>query len=136
MIAMPQAAQARIAVSPYDMIGGAPAIRAIVDRFYDLMETDPAYAGLRALHAPDLGPMRSSLADFLTAWSGGPRDWFEKRPGACVMSAHRNIAIDVSTRDLWVHAMGRAIDEHLEPQLAASMIEALGRMATAMIRDR
>jgi len=117
------------------MIGGADTIRSIVNRFYDLMDTDPAYARLRALHAPDLGPMRASLADFLMAWSGGPRHWFEQRPGACVMSAHRSIAVDIATRDQWVEAMRRAIDEHLEPGLGGSMIEALGRMATAMVRD-
>ena len=56
----------------YETIGGASAVRAFVDRFYDLMEGEPAYAALRALHAPDLGPMRESLAGFLTAWLGGP----------------------------------------------------------------
>ena len=116
------------------MIGGAVTIQAIVKRFYDLMESDPAYAQLRALHAPDLGPMRESLTDFLIAWSGGPRHWFERRPGACVMSAHRNVAVDAATRDQWVDAMHRAIDENLEPGIGAAMIDALGRMATAMIR--
>ena len=48
----------------------------------DLMEADPAYETLRALHAADLSPMRDSLSDFLMAWLGGPRDWFVQRPGA------------------------------------------------------
>lgn len=130
---MPQAAQAKISNIPYDIIGGSEAVRAMVDRFYDLMESDPAYTELRAMHAPDLGPMRKSLTDFLIAWSGGPRTWFEERPGACVMSAHRSLPIEVAHRDQWVHAMRRAADEHLDPRLAASMMDALGRMADAMV---
>ena len=62
--------------TPYDRIGGREVLRAIVNRFYDLMDEDPAYAGLRAMHAEDLAPMRQSLTGFLTGWSGGPRDWF------------------------------------------------------------
>jgi hemoglobin len=126
--------QAKIPTTPYEMIGGAEAIHTIVNRFYDLVESDPAYAKLRAMHAPDLAPMRKSLAGFLTAWSGGPRDWFVQRPGACVMSAHARFPIDEAASDQWIDAMRRAVDEHLEPRFAASMMEALGRMARAMIR--
>jgi hemoglobin len=131
---MQEAVQTKVPTTPYQMIGGADVIRAIVNRFYDLVDLDPAYAQLRAMHAPDLGPMRRSLADFLIAWSGGPRHWFEQRPGACVMSAHAKFPIDEAVSDQWVDAMRRAVDEHLEPRFAGSMIEALGHMARAMIR--
>jgi hemoglobin len=130
-----QAAQAKVPTSPYEAIGGADTIRAIVERFYDLMESDPAYEKLRGLHAPDLGPMRKSLAGFLIAWSGGPRTWFEERPGACVMSAHRDVDVDVEVRDQWVHAMERAAQDHLDPRFAEAMMEALGRMASAMVQQ-
>jgi hemoglobin len=131
---MQQAVQAKAPTTPYEMIGGAPVIQSIVDRFYDLMESDPAYAELRAMHKADLAPMRASLAEFLMAWSGGPRIWFEKRPGACVMSAHAKLAIDHPTSEQWIDAMRRAVEEHLEPQFARSMIEALSHMARAMVR--
>jgi hemoglobin len=45
-------------------------MRAIADRFYTLMDTDPAYAQVRAMHAADLGPVKASLASFLAGWSG------------------------------------------------------------------
>ena len=61
------ASQVQQQATPFDLIGGHPAIQRIVERFYDLMEQDPAYAELRALHAPDLSPMRRSLALFLAA---------------------------------------------------------------------
>ena len=39
--------------SPYERIGGREVLQRIVDRFYDLMDSDPSYAALRAMHAPD-----------------------------------------------------------------------------------
>ena len=96
--------------APYDLVGGAVVVRNIVDRFYDLMDQEDAYRELRALHAPELGPMRVSLAGFLNAWLGGPRDWFDDHPGVCMMSAHARLPITGETADQWCDAMRRAID--------------------------
>jgi hemoglobin len=124
-------------MTPYDRIGGAPVISAIVNDFYDRMEQDPAFKELRDMHAPDLSPMRESLAGYLAAWSGGPRDWFEQRPGACIMSAHRKLATPITklTADQWVTAMHQAIDTHLghDVPLATSMKDALRQMSIGMI---
>ena len=49
------------AATPFLALGGAPGVRAIVDRFYDLMDQEPAFGALRRLHEPDLSPMRDSL---------------------------------------------------------------------------
>ena len=117
----------------YDLLGGKPVVRRLVDRFYDLMETDPAFGELRALHAPDLAPMRDSLTDFLVAWLGGPRDWFEQRPGICMMSAHRNVAITESSARQWAEAMTRAIADSVDDRaLADRMAQALSSMALGM----
>ncbi|TZG27267.1 group II truncated hemoglobin [Sphingomonas montanisoli] len=123
--------------TPYQALGGATVIEAIIDRFYDLVEHDPAYAELRAMHAADLGPVRRSLARFLTGWCGGPRDWFrEDRPGgSCVMSLHRSLAIDPATAGQWIDAMTRAIGGQpgLDESLAALMVERLDLMVRGMI---
>ena len=117
----------------YDMIGGATIVRKVVDRFYDLMDADPAYAELRALHAPDLDPMRSSLSGFLNAWLGGPRDWFEQRPGMCMMSAHRGVTIGEQTARQWADAMTKAVNEQVaDAAFATKLAEALGSMALGM----
>jgi hypothetical protein len=34
----------------FEMIGGATRLRELVDRFYDLMDLEPEFAGIRALH--------------------------------------------------------------------------------------
>lgn len=121
-------------VNPYEMIGGKAAIRAVVDRFYDLVETDPAYRRLRAMHAEDLAPMRESLAAFLGFWLGGPESWRPVNGGGCVMSLHGRFKINESDAREWMDAMTRAIsDNAVEPALAKAMTDALARMSGGMV---
>ncbi|SCW37640.1 hemoglobin [Sphingobium faniae] len=119
--------------SPYDRIGGEPVVRAIVDHFYDLLETDPNFADLRAIHATDLGPVRHGLTRFLVGWMGGPRDWFER--GSCMMSLHRALPIGPALGEQWALAMACAIaaQEDMDHALGDAMAEALGQMARAMV---
>ncbi len=102
-------AEAEAERSPYEIIGGTPAVRAIVDRFYDLMDTDPAVAELRHMHAGDLGPMRDRLTDFLVGWLGGPPLYFQRSDRKCIVSAHRPFAIGETARDQWMSCMRRAL---------------------------
>ena len=119
--------------SPYARIGGESVVRAIAQRFYDLIERDAAYADLRAIHAADLGPVRHGLTRFLCGWLGGPRDWFDRGP--CIMSLHRAFPVTPALADQWATAMACAIamEENLDPALGDAMAEALGHMARGMI---
>ncbi|HEX7752275.1 MAG TPA: group II truncated hemoglobin [Novosphingobium sp.] len=117
----------------FDLLGGAPVVRRVVDRFYDLMDADADYAELRSLHAQDLAPMRDSLTGFLTAWLGGPRDWFDERPGRCMMSAHKGVAITEASARQWADAMSRAVlDSVEEGDLVEKLAQALSGMALSM----
>jgi hemoglobin len=110
-------------------------VRQIVDRFYDLMDEDPAYAELRAMHSADLAPMRDSLTGFMVGWSGGPRDWFAQ--GKCVMSLHAPLGVTAQTARQWLEAMARAIDETVggrDPEIAKAMNDVLQQMAHGMAR--
>lgn len=121
--------------SLFERIGGTEGVRAVVERFYDLMQDDPRYAPLRAMHAEDLFPLRVSLTQFLSAWLGGPRDWFDARPGTCIMSMHRAMGITPETAAQWVEAMSRAMAEaRVERALGAQMQQAFLRMASAMMK--
>lgn len=123
------------APSLFVRIGGIEGVRAVVERFYDLMQDDPRYAALRAMHAEDLFPVRVSLTQFLSAWLGGPRDWFEARPGTCIMSMHRAMGITSETAAQWVEAMSRAMAEaRVEKALGTQMQQAFLRMAGAMMQ--
>jgi hemoglobin len=119
--------------TPYERLGGGEVIRAIANRFYDLMESDPAYADLRAMHADNLDPMRESLAGFLIGWSGGPRDWFAS--GKCMMSMHRAMPIAQNTADQWGAAMRRAIADvaPADRVMADAMAGVLEEIAASMV---
>lgn len=123
--------------TPFYKLGGHETMQAICNRFYDLMDSDPAYADLRAMHAPDLAKMKSSLAGFLAGWAGGPRDWFEANPGKCMMSAHKPFTITKAVAGQWADAMKRAIADVApeDAKLAEAMGEVLSDMAMGMGRD-
>ena len=123
--------------TPYERLGGLPVLEQISERFYDLMENDPAYAELRAMHAPDLSRMRGALAQFLMGWSGGPRDWFDANPGRCMMSVHKPYTITHAVAGQWAEAMVRAINDVLgesDPPLAQEMARVLDQLARGMGR--
>lgn len=111
-------------------------MREITERFYDLMESEPAYADLRAIHAEDLSFMRQALPSFLAGWAGGPRDWFEANPGKCMVSMHAPFPINRQTATQWAEAMNRAIAESnvADREIANAMADVLTRMATGMAR--
>lgn len=124
------------AASPYERIGGLAVLRQITDRFYDLMETEPAFRALRAMHAPDLAPMRESLPLFLAGWSGGPRTWWETNPGKCMVSMHSPFGIDQATAGQWADAMRQAIKD-VAPEdtaIADALADVLDRMARGMAK--
>ena len=124
------------AQSPYHRIGGLAVLRQITNRFYDLMEQEPEFAELRAMHGADLAPMRDSLASFLAGWSGGPRDWSLANPGKCMGSVHAPFAITAVTARQWVTAMRRAIAD-VAPQdteMADAFATVMERMALGMAR--
>ena len=56
----------------YERIGGKAVVRGLMDRFYDLMDSEPEYYGIRKLHSQDLSGSRQKLFMFLSGWMGGP----------------------------------------------------------------
>jgi hemoglobin len=86
-------------------------VRRIVDRFYDIMDSDPGAARIRAMHATDLSPMRDRLFEFLSGWLGGPPLYFQRPDRKCIVSAHRPFAIGEQERDEWMTCMRRAMED-------------------------
>jgi hemoglobin len=66
------------ATTPFVRIGGEPAVRRLVTRFYELMDTLPEAYGIRKLHQPDLSSAEEKLFMFLCGWLGGPQLYVEK----------------------------------------------------------
>ena len=44
--------------TPFEWIGGEAQVKALIERFYDLMELEPQYAALRAAHGSTLADAR------------------------------------------------------------------------------
>ena len=64
--------------TPFAWIGGEANIKALVERFYDLMDLEPAYTALRAAHGSTLDNARQRLFWFLCGWMGGPQHYTER----------------------------------------------------------
>ena len=99
----------------YELLGGEAGIRSLVDRFYDLMDTAPEAANVRALHAASLKVSREKLFLFLTGWTGGPQLYVEKFGHPMLRMRHFPFAIGERERDEWLWCMDRALDEHEAP---------------------
>lgn len=114
-------------------VGGREGLKALAARFYAIMSERPEAAGIRAMHAADLGPVTESLADFLMGWIGGPRDWFMRPDRPCIMSLHRALPIGEAARDQWLLCMKQALAETVSDEaLRFELEEAFFRTANAM----
>jgi hemoglobin len=123
---------AEIEQTPYNLIGGEAMVRRIVDRFYDIMDTEPEAASIRAMHAADLAPMRERLFEFLSGWLGGPPLYLQRPDRKCIVSAHRPFAIGAAERDQWMLCMRRALEDCGVPEEVRTLIDGpLLRMAEA-----
>ena len=103
-------AQAQRAAA-FEALGGEPQVEALVERFYDLMELDPAYAALRAVHGPDLAQARQKLTWFLCGWLGGPQHYTERFGHPRLRMRHMPYTIGILERDQWLACMGQAMAE-------------------------
>jgi hemoglobin len=102
-------------VTPFELIGGDAGIRALVDRFYDLMDSAPEAVHVRALHAASLKASREKLHLYLTGWTGGPPVYVEKFGHPRLRQRHFPFAIGTRERDEWVWCMDHALDAHDMP---------------------
>jgi hemoglobin len=97
--------------TPYELIGGDAAVRSLVDRFYDLMELDPRFTQLRALHPERLDGSRDKLYMFLSGWLGGPALYVERHGHPMLRARHLPFPIASTERDQWLACMRQALDD-------------------------
>jgi len=96
--------------TPYQILG-EDGIRRLTSAFYDIMDELPEAAGLRAMHARDLSPMKDKLADYLIGWMGGPPLYADKYGTVCMTSPHEPYHIGPQERDQWLLCMDRALQQ-------------------------
>ncbi len=110
--------------TPFMRLGGESGVRALVDRFYDLMDLEPAYAGIRALHPGTLDGSRDKLHWFLCGWLGGPDLYVQRYGHPRLRARHLPYAIGIAERDQWMACMIQAMQEQdLDTTLAQRLAE-------------
>ena len=119
--------------SPYELLGGDSAVRQLVDRFYDLMDTVPTYAVIRILHPADLTGSREKLYLFLSGWLGGPPLYAEKFGHPMLRARHLPFAIGIAERDAWLACMRQAMNDFvITADLQASLLDSMFKTADWM----
>ena len=119
--------------SAFESVGGEAPVRALVDRFYDLMDLEPAYRELRALHPSTLDGSRDKLNWFLCGWLGGPQHYVERFGHPRLRARHLPFAIGIKERDQWLACMQQAMrEQQVDESLAQRLYESFFNTADWM----
>jgi hemoglobin len=100
-------------VTVFAALGGEAGIRALVDRFYELMDGRSDAATIRALHPASLEGSRDKLFWFLCGWSGGPDHYISRFGHPRLRARHLPFSIGEPERDQWLACMGQALTEQV-----------------------
>jgi len=121
-----------------DDIGGEDSLRALVETFYDLVETLPEGSNLRRLHARGHGVdhARVEQFNFLSGFLGGRPYYKEKHGHMDVKLMHAHVPIRQSDAENWLACMRQALDAegHVGPHVD-KLNAAFARVATILIND-
>ena len=118
----------------YEMMGGERGVRALVTRFYDLMDSLPEARACRAIHPADLTGSAEKLFDYLTGWLGGPPIFVEKYGPPMLRRRHLHVAIAGPEIDGWLLCFMRAWDETVggNEELAGMVLPQIHQLARHM----
>lgn len=117
----------------FDLLGGEPGIRSLVDDFYAIMDREPFAAGIRALHPADLQGSADKLFWFLCGWTGGPDHYVARHGHPRLRARHLPFAIGAAERDQWLACMQRALTiQAWEPALRERLLRAFFETADWM----
>ncbi len=119
--------------TPFEWIGGEARVRALADRFYDLMDLEPAYRLLRASHGATLEDARDKLFWFLCGWLGGPQHYQERFGHPRLRMRHMPFSIGIAERDQWLACMAQAMAETgIDPVLRERLTQSFFQTADWM----
>ena len=119
--------------SHYERIGGADKVRALVRRFYQIMDELPESRGIRILHPPDLHNSEEKLFQFLSGWMGGPPLYVENYGHPMLRRRHLPFDIGEAERDQWLMCMNKALQEGVQDAaLRNELALALAKVADHM----
>ena len=118
--------------SIYELAGGEPVFRVLVQRFYARVASDPV---LRAVYPEeDLSAATERLTLFLIQYWGGPATYSEQRGHPRLRMRHQPFAIGQKERDAWLRHMTAAVESlDLAPAVRKALLDYFETASTAMI---
>ncbi|HEY0831506.1 MAG TPA: globin [Candidatus Dormibacteraeota bacterium] len=118
--------------SVYELAGGEPAFRLLVQRFYAAVPLDPI---MRAVYPEeDLTAATERLTLFLIQYWGGPSTYSEQRGHPRLRLRHQPFAIGQAERDAWLGHMTAAVESlELVPPVRKALLDYFATASTAMI---
>ncbi|MCK9201975.1 MAG: group II truncated hemoglobin [Gallionella sp.] len=117
----------------YERIGGEPQIRALVHRFYELMNELPEAYGIRKMHAESLAGASDKLFKFLSGWMGGPQLFVQEFGEPFLRRRHFPFAIGESEREQWMLCMDLALNDVVaDTELRRELSTAFAKLADHM----
>lgn len=123
-------------VNLYKRLGEQPGIRALVDAFYDRMDSLPEAKEVRDLHPEDLTESRQKLFEFLCGWTGGPQLYSEKYGHPRLRMRHMPFSIGELERDQWMLCMRKAMDDCEIDREARDFLEPRFEQIADFMRNR
>ena len=127
---------ATVEPTPYQQLGGDTPLRQLVDRFYDVMLSEPSVETVRDMHGADTTQIRERLFDFLSGWLGGPSRFIEKHGHPRLRMRHRFFQIGEAERDQWMLCMRQALaDITMDATLRVRLEQAIMQMAEMLRND-
>lgn len=120
-------------ITLYEAIGGDEAVKRLVRRFYELMDSLPEARHVRATHPESLARAEDRLYDYLTGWLGGPPVYVEKYGHPRLRSRHFVASIGKVEVEEWLLCFDRALDDTVShPKLREIIREPITRLAWHM----
>jgi hemoglobin len=120
-------------VTPFELLGGADRVTALVERFYDHMsQHEPILAKLHPVdeHGSVARENRDRFALFLVGWLGGPDTYVEQHGHPRLRMRHGRVRVDEAMRDAWMRSMVAAMDaEKIEGPVRAFLDKRFAEVA-------
>ena len=121
--------------SVYELAGGEPAFRLLVQRFYARVAGDPVLR--RVYPEEDLSGPTERLTLFLIQYWGGPSTYSEQRGHPRLRMRHQPFAIGRVERDAWLEHMTAAVESlDLAPAVRKALLDYFRTASTAMINTQ
>ncbi len=116
----------------FDVVGGEPTFKKLVDAFYTRVEADPV---LRPMFPDDLEPGKRYQYLFLMQYFGGSTQYAVERGHPRLRMRHNPFPIDQTARDHWLGHMLIAIDEVGIPEPARTEMRAYFERGSAFMMN-